>query len=201
MVLIFVLFESSCKKDNTANNSINNTIICDGNGKNTFYPLESGNTWNYFFVSEDVNGLLTFQVIDFISLNAHKYAKIRISISSENIESFEYFREDSLTHDIYKYINTNPVHEVLLVPANPYTGLTWSDSIDHSIYKVTNLSAAYTTPACSYIGLLEITSLQPGNIVYKAYYKKGLGFIAQYDSTGLTLGYNYFCKLVSASIK
>jgi len=112
----------------------------------------------------------------------------------------EYFREDPVTHDIYWYYsNYIGSGEFLFIPGTPYLNKTWTGMDTEKIWKVTNMSSSFITPACSYTGLLEITYNWTASSTSKTiyYFKKGVGLVAiaspSFPSTAF--------KISSASIK
>ncbi|MCX6230392.1 MAG: hypothetical protein NTZ33_02500 [Bacteroidetes bacterium] len=196
----------SCKKNNDTttpitNGNNNNSIICNGNGKNTYFPLDSGNIWNYNYYMLDViqnqkPSLVHYGFANPTSL--HTYAMLKDDSGWMYSGSYEYFREDPLTHDIYNYYSIySGSGEYLFVPGSPYINQTWTGQSSTDVWTVTNLSASLVTPACSYTGLLEITNLNPGNITHKYYYKKGLGMVGLLSNGFPSTAY----KLTSAKIK
>ncbi|MCP4180601.1 MAG: hypothetical protein GY756_22790 [bacterium] len=178
VALIFVVITSCKKEDETPPSTPppptpQTSIICDGNGKNTYYPLDSANTWNYKYsimgASQSIAPSLYVQ--RFSNYGGKTYARI---VDLSGWFGDRLLREDPVTHNIYYYSGNDNV-EYLKVPSSPTLDQTWS--IYNGTAEVTNLSASLTTSSCSYTGLLEITETA-STVINLYYYKKGLGLVA-----------------------
>ncbi len=178
----------SCKKDNSTTTPTPTSVICDGNGKATYYPLDSANQWQY----EQAYSTLTptAYVSYHTTYNGKSYAVVVGELSALNGNKV-YLREDASTHNTYKYNNSNNT-EYLEIPGSPVLNQSWQGC--NSRRKVTGLSVSLVTPACSYTGLLEISDTL-ANVPTKNYYKKGLGLVGTISPS------NDGFKLMSATIK
>lgn len=193
-----IVLNTSCKSDDDDSNTPPKNVLCEGNGKLAYFPLDSGNTWGYKYsimgANQSISPLLVINGSETF-LNK-KYAKVDDIGDHGFYGDRIYLREDASNHNIYRY-DPSSDQELLEVPASPTLNQSWS-YINSSTREVTNLSASKVTPSCSYTGLLEITQTNSsGNSVQLFYYKKGLGIVYK-TSPGL-MPSEY--KLLSGVIK
>jgi hypothetical protein len=195
----FILVPSCKKKDDNSSSTSTPTTpttstICDGNGKTTYFPLDSTDSWTFScsFMGQN-EGSATVTVIGHNTYSGVNYAELNdpshLLYTSDN-----YYREDATTHNIYWY-DTYGFAEYLLIPASPTLNQTWTAS-SSTTKTVLSLSATYTTSSCSYTGLLEIGEYSSGTLKYTYYYKKGLGEVAEVGDA-----YGDLVKLTSVKLK
>ncbi|MCX6292207.1 MAG: hypothetical protein NT126_10650 [Bacteroidetes bacterium] len=145
------------------------SIICDGNGSGTYYPLVLNNTWHYTdgsinSFSNTVTGQATY--------GSYTYFKV------DNTLGGTVYLRKAANGDIMIY-NSSTSSELLFIPASPVNNQSWAFTMNFAATrKVINTSASLTTPSCSYTGCLEIQNLDAGNVVQSTFYfKKGIGMI------------------------
>ena len=175
----FLIVISSCKKNESKDDEQTPTptpinYLCDGNGKNIYFPLDSTFSWSYSYTLGGItqSSPPKYQVVGHETHDGKVYAKI------EDVNSYyseKYFREDISNHNIYSYNDYNNT-EYLEIPYTPTLNQSWNYSSNTK--KVTNLSASVTTASCSYSGLLEVSEYDNTDVLTnKYYYKKGLGLV------------------------
>ena len=156
------------------------TVLCDGNGKNTYYPLAINNNWKYiiqgasFDYSLIVKGTKMFNSLTYFELEGK-------DISSSSYLSYLRIAANG---DIYNYNPSGSVAEELEVPANPTVNQTWPYYVGSGIgtRKVISINATLTTAACSYTGCLQIKTYFPdGTLATTYYYKKGIGMVSKFE--------------------
>ncbi len=192
---------TSCKKKSADEEATPEEIpttptdqICNGNGKNSYFPLDLGNKWSYSYkfnggAQPDVNYTITGDT----TIKGKSYRKLNL----DGYNAATYNREDAVTHDIYIY-DVAQGKELLRVPGSPKLNQVLESPTAGNTEKVTNLSAAFTTGACTYTDLLEISELDnTGKVTGVVRYKKGLGFVQ--GST--TLPYTTDLQLKSTTLK
>jgi hypothetical protein len=204
-----ITYLNSCKKDQTEqlkptssttsgkNPIVNPTIetttvtdtpredICDGNGKDTYYPLEVNNEWVYYCWTGKFDPALPapiFQITGHQVINGVTYA-IRHDSNPLTFTGDVLLREDPGTHNIYCY-NDSTKQEYLEIPGSPILNQAWLDASGH-VFRVINISDSRLLPPCYYQGLLGIAEYKyqtSTDSVYlsTSYYKKGLGLVCRY---------------------
>jgi len=169
MLIGTIVIIESC--ENNTDKPVN--PLCDGNSKNTFYPLDSANNWKYDWSSSQVKGA-NIMVTGYYIFYDKTFSVLKDLSESMFLDEL-YLREDPNDHNIYIY-NSSKGKEYLYVPANPQLNQTW-ETVTGFSKKVTNISASKKTTYCSYTGLLEITEYYGTTVWAIYYYKKGLGLV------------------------
>lgn len=200
-LLSITYFVSSCKKKESSPTVEETPIVvppvnklCDGNGSNLYYPIDSANSWTYKYKISGVTQSISPnpKVIGHITYLSKKYSKIKDAIS---FSSEFYLRTEITNNNVYRY-DSGTSSEFLEIPGAPILNQTWTSYSGTS--TVTNLSASITTSACSYTGLLEISVVSSISTI-KYYYKKGLGLVYSIES-GSTWGNDEY-SLTSTILK
>ena len=184
-ILLFaiVILITSCKKDDSNTTVVppptnSGSTLCDGNGKTTYFPLDSANSWTFIYTLNNVTQTVVpnLYVNGYVMHGGVKYVDIQDK-ANWLYASHLIIREDTTNQNIYRY-NTINYKEYLEVPSSPTLNQSWAISSGAVTRKVTNLSATLTTSSCSYKSLLQITEYNDTIVQGIYYYKKGLGMVA-----------------------
>lgn len=145
------------------------SVLCDGNGSGTYYPLALNNKWSY-----TDGGANHFS--NFISKTV-TYGSNTYFIVSNSLGGTQYLRQ-AANGDIMTY-NTGTSSEVLYIPASPTVGQSWTYPMEFAATrKVSNVNAALST-SCSYTDCLVIQTYNSGGMLaHSYYYKKGIGMLS-----------------------
>jgi hypothetical protein len=185
MLLLIVI--NSCKKSDSGNGDASKDTICDGNGSKSWLPLEVQNQWKYTIVGLNIEPRLT--IINSAVVNSKTYWVVRDTTGVMQLGDL-YLREDPKSNNLYALDLNSSSGEYLYLPASPVLNQSWM-YFTH-VLKVTNLAATFSTSACSYTDLLEVSVYNGADIIDKHYYKKGLGLVGT-ESCGAMTG--IVCKL------
>ncbi len=174
MLLGVLLSASKCKKQEVIPAPLVSTILCDGNGSNSYFPLVNGDTWKYnhsilmslqtiepelvIFGTTTINSLTYFQLKD---------NQVYLYSTTQN------FRSDLGTNDVYLNSNIDS-QDYLFVPGTPILNQEWACD-NGNIRKVSNLTASVNTASCHYKDLIEISVFNGETLIQREYFKKGLG--------------------------
>ena len=171
----------SCKKSSSSTPAPTTTpppatsVICNGNGTTSNYPLAANNTWHY----KDASG----NTFDNTVGSTVTYGAYTYFIVSSTQGGTLYLRQ-AANGDIMAYDGSNA--DVLYIPAAPTVNQTWQCQTGFGYYrKVVSTNASLTTSSCSYTGLLEIQDLNSigGSVFGQFYYKKGVGDVSDWQSS------------------
>ena len=179
----------SCKKSSSSTPAPTTTppatsVICNGNGTTSYYPLTASNAWHYKNTSgtsydDTVGATVTFGAFSYFTI---------VNIQGGN----NYYLRKAANGDIMAYDGTGA--DVLYIPNAPTTNQTWACSAGFGTSrKVVNTNASISTSSCSYTGLLQIQDISSGTVYETFYYKKGIGMVCDiqtadnYRLTSLTL--------------
>ncbi len=120
--------------------------LCDGNGDTTYFPLDSANTWTYYYRILGLNQTSPhITITGYTNVLGHKYAVL--TDATILMYSTPYLlREDSVSHDIYNISTVNGL-SYLEVPHSPAINQDWALPGGAGAYHktVTNLSATLAT--------------------------------------------------------
>jgi hypothetical protein len=178
-VMISSTLFSGCKKeddDDDDNNNNNNvpTLLCDGNGSNSYLPIKEGNQWNYTSSTAKVNmGVWT--------RNGEVYYKLVLPWSGG---AAEFTRNDSLGN-VYQWFDGVNVKS-LYIPANPVQGqvITLPNNIQLTIANTDTTLTAVNDSCTQYKNVLKITETDTdGAYFIDVFYVKGIGRVY---SSGIT---------------
>ncbi len=156
------------------------TVLCDGNGSGSFFPLTLNNKWVYDFTYAN-----TYTTCDTVNVSGTSvyggktYYQCSLYDTQSGWTINYYFRLDATTQNIYTW---NGSSDVLYLPANPTVGQLLGSStelftgIGYS-RKVESTTATVTTPRCTYTNCLKIQvyNSSNGQVMAHSYYKKGIG--------------------------
>ena len=106
-----------CKKSEDSSQPAQ-TVICDGNGSLSFFPLDSGNSWNYKAAYTSTTPYVF--VGESSVYNGKTYRMVKDAHGMMMNET--YMRIDAATKNVYSYVSGT---EYLEVPANPYLNQKW----------------------------------------------------------------------------
>ena len=203
----FVLIYSSCKKKTddttptaTCSDGIQNqgetgidcggpcaacpvaNTLCSGNGSSSYLPLTINNSWT---LKDSIYGYNFYQTVvgtDVLS-NSLTYFKMKFG------SKYDYYRV-AANGDIYGWFSDNSnvlfAGERMVIPSSHAPGQWWKDpyaSPDSFVVNSINATLA-SSNGCAYTGLLEVYEYNFGILVYKSYYKKGLGRVQITDTGG-----------------
>lgn len=167
----------SCKKKEDNNNYdppvVTPTLLCDGNGSGSYFPLQTGNKYSYSYkVKANTQPDRNYTIIKDTAVGGQTYKKLR---SDNVITVYELLRADPATNNVYSYLPSLS-KEVLLVPGTAVLDQAIEVVTPGNKAKVTSISASFKTGSCNYSGLLEITEFDSaGKAVAVYHYKKGVG--------------------------
>ena len=175
------LIISACKKKSDDSSSTptptptpTTSVICDGNGSSSYFPLALNNQWKY---KDDQSSGITWTLNDTATTSGNLYFTID-DLNGDLIFTTTKLRADA-SGNIYLKDGTG---EYLYVPANPVVGTT-TPYLGATSFKVKSLTAAITTDSCSYTNLLEMDVITSGGTANRYYYyKKGIGMVAYRDT-------------------
>ena len=178
MILAISALFSSCKKDDDENDSDSGSVLCDGNGGDSYFPLEQGNSWEY------TGGIAGLDIV--ISgtedEDSETYSVIKFSEGSFN--DFEHLYREDANGNIYRYYE-NDNQEYLHIPASPTSGQTLATYGNGYSRKVVSSNTSFSTDDCSYTEVLEISEFSDTDTKYATfYYVKGLGLVGEPGSLG-----------------
>jgi hypothetical protein len=176
-------------------NTNDQSVLCNGNGSTSLFPLVIGNQWEY---TESINGAntsLQLVVISIENINGIDYFKIEVS---SNIEpSYLYLRLAS-NGDIYQLFQENSGNfEKMYLPANPtlnqqwdYHGVCLNGNCQH-FRKVDSINFFLETDNCVYENCILVknyTILDGGEITQQGtrIYKQGIGIVGGFNATTFT---------------
>lgn len=158
------------------------SLLCDGNGENTFMPIQIGYVWNYSTTNN--MGYYKYKCSSISTINDIDYFKVS-SVWIQITEGFLYYRE-AANGDIYiieDYDDKLYEEERLLIPNDPVVGFSWTDpNPGGSSFKISEIDATYENSKCSYTGLVKITENSKKKSTYYHYYKRGLGLVKKESS-------------------
>jgi hypothetical protein len=167
----------SCKKKKDDTNyevpPVVTSVLCDGNGTNSYFPLQLGNKYSYGYKFKGESKYdRTYTVTKDTVIGGLTYKKIQQdSIASQ----FDLIRVDLMSNNVFSYISAIS-KEIVLIPGTPVLDQSIECVKPGNKAKITSLSAAYKTAACSYSGLLEITEYDASGKAVAVYqYKPGVG--------------------------
>lgn len=118
-LICFGLILNSCTEDPDVTDDPDVDFFCDGNGDNSFWPLQEGNEWVYDAgasnITLTVNGTAVF--------DGNTYAKI--TVSEGGLLSYKYIRNDA-SGNTYEYVDYKG-EEHRIIAASPAEGQVVSD--------------------------------------------------------------------------
>ncbi len=165
------------------------SVLCDGNGTTSFFPLKLNNSWTYSYkIGPQVQSISPSpSVTGTTTHGSYTYFEFEDQSSTMYGGIYE-LREDATSHNIHSYSSST---DYLYIPASPTLNQSWA--VDYgNTRKVTNLSASATTAGCTYTGLLEISQYDSGMVLQqKEYYKKGIGLVYRYHPPSLGFDSQY----------
>jgi len=190
VILAFTaIFINACKDDKDEDPTPTPTptsVICDGKGSTSYYPLAMQNSW---YLSTSGNSI-TFTIVDTPTYISNKYYEVESSLGGTR-----YYRKKS-NGDIMVYSMSSGT-ELLYIPGSPTVGQSWPFDMDFATTrKVAATNASYSTSKCNYTGCLKIELWDGVDLVRTDYYKKGVGLI----STDLIWGGVVVTKLSSVTL-
>ena len=212
--LLFISFSllTSCEKDDTpstppenqqtvnnnGNNNQNNnsnSVLCDGNGSNSYFPLKVGNKWAWKAAMG--NYRLKAEVIEKKQINGNEYFKLDFKefAGSMAFGGFtRYLRE--VNGSIYYAIEStdnntgnNVWTDYLWIPATPQLNQNWevlglfNSTVATYRDHITSINITQTSSGCTYTGGVKVqtkkTDTNTGAVTSLSYeiFKKGLGII------------------------
>lgn len=176
MLVASTVMTVSCKKkkdDDYTPPVTTPTLLCDGNGTSSYFPLSNGNKYVYGYKLKgnakwDKNYTITKDTI----IGGQTYKKLQ----NDSVKTiYELIRTDLANNNVYSYISALS-KEVILVPGTPAIDQVIEVATPGNTAKVTSVSAAFKTASCSYSGLLEITEFDSkGKAIAVFQYKQGVG--------------------------
>jgi hypothetical protein len=180
-----VILLQSCKKkaDPTPTPTPTQTptnYLCDGTGQASYMPMKKGNKWTF---NSDFAQDHSEEITDTATINDTLYFEFKYTWQGTGSNDV-YFRSDA-SGNIYKY-HFSDGRSYLYLPANPTVGQVIATFKSGEYFKVKSLNSTFSSPSCSYSGLLEIEDIWTGSPTEHFYYKKGLGEVGHLGSFGET---------------
>ena len=194
ITILLAVIAVSCKKGsgNSNSSSSNNpgsgsttSVLCDGNGSTTYFPLSLNNKWIY---NNTYLGKMAYKISGTKTLsNGYSYYILYDTI---NYQTQTYYRVAS-NGDIYEWgISAGgslEAAEHLFIPKSPTVGQYWKDQyLLPDSFVVVSTSASVSTTNCSYTGCLKIQSFSTGVSNSYYYYKEGIGKVKQTNAGGFS---------------
>ena len=175
LLLVSTLMMVSCKKkkdDDYDPPVVTPTLLCDGNGTNSYYPLQTGNSYTYSYkLKSNAQKDKLFNITKDTVVAGQTYKKLQ---KDTMVTVYELLRSD-ISNNIYAYIPALN-KEVLLVPGTPVFDQVTGATQPGNTAKVTSIAAYFSTAYCNYSSLLEITEFDSkGKAVAVYQYKQGVG--------------------------
>jgi hypothetical protein len=191
VMLVSALWLQSCKKkkdpDPTPTPTPTN-YLCDGTGQSNYFPLKTGNKWDY---NESGTGAESYEVNLNKTFGGHTYFEVKYKTPMDNLNY--YYRMDSVGN-IIRYYEPD-LADYLYLPANPAAGQIIATYSGGGSRKVTGLNQTLSIGNCTYTGLVKIEDFTPANVsLGEQYYKKGFGAV-QY------MGYFQPAKITAVTFK
>jgi hypothetical protein len=157
------------------------TVLCNGNGSASYFPLTLGNKWVYdFSITNSYTTCDTVTAASTVVYGGKTYfvCKLYCTPCGGGYVNY-YFREDAATHDVYTW---NGSTDVLYMPANPTVGQVLGVSTEiftsgGNGRRVSSTTYTYTTPRCTYTNCvkIEIYNTSTGAVMSYGVYQKGIG--------------------------
>jgi len=151
-------------------------LLCDGNGENTFMPVQVGYQW-YYSTTNNM-GYYRYTCNSLTTINDLEYYKVSV-VWITSSPNYHYYRQ-ATNGDIYIIEDYDKLYdeERLLIPNDPVVGFTWDDpNVAGRSYEVTAIDATYENNQCSYTDLVTISEYTNKKSVYVYYFKRGLGLV------------------------
>lgn len=180
-------FDGKAKKDDGS--CVYNTppvvidTICDGlQVDNTNWPLYSGIYRKYKHKIYGINPTIynvTEQVLGQETISSVLWYKVRVisyMIPLSPTETFEYYRKDNLTGNVYKQDGAG---EVLMMTGFAELG----QELDGEFF-ISNLNGSKTTAECSYSNCIVATNTTDPEAIETFWFKKGVGLVAFKNDIG-----------------
>ena len=171
------------------------SVLCNGNGSPSLFPLAIGNLWEYSESIDGANTSLQLEVISIENFNGNDYFKIEVS---SNIEPSHLYLREASNGDIYQLFQENSGYfEKLYLPANPTLNQQWDyhnvclvGNCQH-FRKVESINFYLETDNCVYVNCILVknyTILDGGGITQQGtrIYKQGIGIVGGFDATTFT---------------
>ncbi len=180
LVVLMSIFVFSCskKEDSPQPTSTPNpvpdpvSVLCSGNGSNSYFPLKLDNKWTYNSGKQNA----IYQTIT--KAKNQSSDVVFTSISRQYSMDFEVTYILKPNGDVYR---ATDVTNTLFVPANPTLNQEYPYSLGKMI--VESLTATVVTPSCNYTNcLLLVAYYANGNESARYYFKKGIGKVREDDS-------------------